>query len=233
MATETEDKVTSANNDGQHDDTAESKGSDGESYTKIRIKRALDKAAPKLAAEGRRSLLAELGVDPEDEGAIDSLKAVLAKGSTADTERTKLQKELAKLAGEREAAVARAADLERHITTRTIRDTIAEAIGDAAIVPGTLGEIQTLLSGRFAVADGKPVVVGDDGEPVNVAPKKLVGEWLASHTHYLTATAPKGGAGSRSSSGEARSSNGKQKLRTDEERKAFFEQKLREGPPRS
>jgi hypothetical protein len=169
MATETEDKVTSTSSDGQRDDTSESKGSDGESYTKIRIKRALDKHAPTFEAKGRKALLAELGVDPEDDGALDSLKAVLAKGSTADTERTKLQKELAKLAGEREAAVARAADLERHITTRTIRDTIAEAIVDAAIVPGTLGEIQTLLSGRFSVADGKPVVVGDDGEPVNVS----------------------------------------------------------------
>ena len=233
MATETESKVTSTDNDGQHQVTTPADGGDdGASYTKIRIKRALEKHAPTFEAKGRKSLLAELGVDPDDEGAIDSLKAILAKGSTADTERTKLQKELARAGAEREAAVARAAELERAITTRTIRDTIAEAIGDAAIVPGTLGEIQKLLSDRFSVADGRPVVVGDDGEPVNVAPKKLVAEWLASHTHYLTATAPKGGAGSRSS-GEQRGPNGKQKLRTDEERKAFFEAKLREGPPRS
>lgn len=233
MATETEDKVTATETAGG-DEAATTAEVDEhtKTFTKIRIDRALKKATPEIEARTRRAVIADFGVDPDDEGAVESLKALIAKGSTADTERTKLQKELAKLAGEREAAVARAADLERHITTRAIRDTIAEAIGDAAIVPGTLGEIQTLLSGRFSVADGKPVVVGDDGEPVNVAPKKLVAEWLASHTHYLTATAPKGGAGSRSTSGTSGNGSTK-KPRTDAELREFFEQKLREGPPRS
>lgn len=203
-----------------------------ESYTKIRIKRALEKHAPEFEAKGRKALLSDLGLDPEDEGAIDALKATVAKGSNADSELAKMQKAIAKLTAEREQHAARAADLERSIASRAVRDTIAEAIGDARIVPGTLHEIQTLLSEKFVVLDGKVAVRGEDGEPANVAPKKLVGEWLAGHKHYLTATAPQGGAGSRSASGSSgNGSSGKPK--TDAELKAYFEEKLREGPPRS
>lgn len=232
MATET-DTATSTDNDGKHQVTSDTDGAGGESYTKIRIKRALDKHAPTFEAKGRKALLAELGVDPEDDTALDSLKAVLAKGSTADTERSKLQKELAKLAAERDSERSERAKLEQAFSSRTIRDAITEAIGAASIVPGTLGEIQTLLSHRFTVADGKPVVVGDDGEPVNIAPKKLVADWLASHTHYLTAAAPKGGAGSRSAGGPSGNGESKTRLRTNDELREHFEKALREGPPRS
>lgn len=228
MSTE-DGKVTPTDNGGQQQ--ADAPRAD-ESYTKHRIKRALEKAAPDIEARGRKTLLAELGVDPDDEGAIDSLKAIVAKGASADSERTKLQKQMQRLEQEREQATARAAELERSISMRAVRDTIAEAIGDAPIVPGTLPEIQTLLSGRFSALDGKVAVLDEHGEPANVAPRKLVADWLASHTHYLTATAPKGGAGSRSAGGEPRNGSPKRPT-TDAERRAFFEEKLREGPSRS
>lgn len=202
-----------------------------ESFTKHRIKRALEKAAPELEAKGRKAVLSELGLDPDDEGALDALKSLVAKGTSADTERSKLEKQLAKLAQERDQHAATATELRRAIDSRAVRDTIAEAIGDARIVPGTLHEIQTLLSDRFMVLDGKVAVRGDDGEPANLAPKKVVADWLAGHTHYLTATAPKGGADSRPHGGAP--SNGTKKPRTDAELKAYFEEKLREGPPRS
>lgn len=222
-------KVTATDNAGKQGD-ADPKPAD-ESYTKIRIKRALEKHAPEFEAKGRKALLSELGLDPEDDGALDALKAVVQKGSSADSELAKMQKAIAKLTQEREQHAARAAELERSISSRAVHDTIAEAIGDARIVPGTLGEIQKLLSERFVVLDGKVAVRGDDGEPANVAPKKLVSEWLASHKHYLTATAPQGGAGSRSTSGPA--GNGTSKPKSDAELREFFEAKLREGPPRS
>lgn len=222
-------KPTAGNEAGKQGD-ADQKPAD-ESYTKIRIKRALEKHAPEYEAKGRKAIIAELGLDPDDDSALDALKATVAKGASADSERTKLEKQLAKLAQERDAERAERSKLEQTISMRAVHDTIATAIGDAAIVPGKLPQVQKLLSDHFVVADGRVAVRGDDGEPANVAPQKFVAGWLAENTHFLTAPAPKGGSGSRSSSGEQRGSNGTKRISSDDELRARFEEKLREGPP--
>lgn len=181
-------------------DDDDPKSSDGERFESIlhhRIKRALKKEEPEIMKRGQRQLLEQLGLDA-DAFSPDSFREQLEKYKLTESKVQRAERELQKLAAERDEHATARGKLEAQINSRAIHDAIMDALSDARVIPGATKQITRLLDDKFRVVDGEVVVVNADGNPArgkDVA--KTVQEFLAANTHFLAPTAPQGGAGSR------------------------------------
>lgn len=194
---DTDGQTTGTATPGAAAPAADTKGDEG--VFKRRLARAIEKREPEWIEKGKQSLLDELGIDADDLG---SVKDLLSKRDDIKTQEQRSKREMDKIARERDEARAELQRFRLERDAGMVRDAIAGAIGDAGIVPGTSAQIVKLLSDRFRVEDGKVLTLGDDGEPVNVSAKKVVETFLSGDgKHFLAATAPQGGAGSRPGGG--------------------------------
>lgn len=187
-----------------------------EGFVKQRIQRALAKREPEFLARGRAAALEELGIAEDD---LETVKELIAKRQDLKAEEQRRKKQ-------DEKSAARLAELERDLASeravnhrRLVGDAIAGAVGDTRIVPGTMPQIARLLGDRIGVVEGKISVLDDAGEPTGKAVKSVVDAFFAAEgKHFLAATAPQGGAGSRPG-GDA--SKPPKPLSVDEQRVAF------------
>lgn len=103
-------------------------------------------------------------------------------------EKQKLQRDLVKVTGERDALLKETGDLKTSISTRSVDDAVREAATALKVLPEAVGDLTLLARSAFKITDGK--VLTEDGRDPN--------QWLEDRkktSPYLWAPAKGAGAG--------------------------------------